>query len=403
MVALLIAFYSGAQFATNLFWGRASDSIGRRPVMLLASASTCVGTFGFGFSQSIPAMFAFRLVPGLLNGAVVVVRTIIGEITTGRENKASQISYVIGPIIGGYLAQPCHRFLRLCEDKRLPLLREFPFALPSIIVSILSALALVVGNFFIEESLDKKTMAADSERSPLLAPDSSEEEMVKETSPGWRDILTAPIIHIVLSYFLMTLHTACFDQIFPAYLATRPVPSRLLFHLNGGLSLPASTVANFISGAGAVSIVLMLGVFPPVSARISSKTSLRLSLLLYPFTYFALPYLALLPLSSAWARILSVSAVACAKVLAFVFSSSETAILLNACAPEARTLEFVNGLGQAAAAGGRAIGPAVMGLFVELGSKVDCSALGWYYLALVPVIGAVRGCWVVDASIEEQN
>lgn len=87
MVTLLLAAYSGAQFATNMLWGRMSDSVGRRPVMLFGLASVLVGTIGFGFSNSISAMFVFRIIPGFLSGNTVIVRTIIGEITRGRDHK----------------------------------------------------------------------------------------------------------------------------------------------------------------------------------------------------------------------------------------------------------------------------------------------------------------------------
>ncbi|KAI1774383.1 major facilitator superfamily domain-containing protein [Hypoxylon cercidicola] len=416
IVTLLFAAYAGAQFITNMFWGRISDLVGRRPVMLLGLASTFVGTFGFGFSQSIPAMFFFRIVPGLLSGNVVIVRTIIGEITRGRENKATafawnqtafQIGYVVGPIFGGYLSQPCNKFPYICEEQRFPFLRAFPFALPNLVISMLSALSLIGGYLFIEESLDTEprltTTNISSERSPLLPSTSSEEVVAKEKNPPWTDILTAPVFHIVLCYLLMDLHTICFDQIFPVFLATRSAPSHPPFQLNGGLELSAVTVANFVSGAGILSILLMLTVFPRLSAHIGSLAGLRLSLLLFPLTYFALPYLALLPLSPSWARTLGVAVVVCAKTLAAVFAFNESAVLLHVCAPGARTLGLVNGVALTASAGGRAVGPAVMGLFIELGHAIDCGALGWFFLALVAAAGAVQAFWVVDDAGEEDE
>ncbi|KAL7626140.1 hypothetical protein AAE478_002910 [Parahypoxylon ruwenzoriense] len=412
IVTLLFAAYAGAQFATNMFWGRMSDSFGRRPVMLFGLAAILVGTIGFGFSRSIPAMFVFRIVPGLLCGNVVIVRTIIGEITRGRENKAKafawnqtayQIGTVVGPMIGGYLSQPCDRFSHLCKHQRFPFLQAFPFALPNLVISLSIALSLASLDKGADFSAKSTPTNTTSERTSLLSMPPEEESVLKDEGSAWTSILTAPIIHIVISYLLMALHTICFDQIFPVFLATRPAPSHLPFQLNGGLDLPATTVANFVSGSGVVSIALMLTVYPPISSRIGSIAGLRLSLLLYPLTYFALPYLSLLPLSPAWVRTLGVSIIVFGKTLAAVFSFNESAVLLNVCAPSARTLGLVNGLAQTAAAGARAIGPAMMGLFIEFGNSIDCGALGWLFLGLVAVVGAVQGFWVVDDADDEDE
>ena len=86
-LTLIFSSYSFAQFGTNLLWGRISDRIGRRPVILLGLASTCLNMLGFAFSRSIAAMFAFRILAGLLSGNIVIIRTVIGEIVRGRENK----------------------------------------------------------------------------------------------------------------------------------------------------------------------------------------------------------------------------------------------------------------------------------------------------------------------------
>lgn len=83
----IFSAYSFAQFATNLLWGRISDRIGRRPVVLIGLASTCVSMLGFGLSRSISAMLFFRVMAGCMSGNIVIIRTVIGEIVHGRENK----------------------------------------------------------------------------------------------------------------------------------------------------------------------------------------------------------------------------------------------------------------------------------------------------------------------------
>ncbi|XXG99646.1 hypothetical protein Hte_005987 [Hypoxylon texense] len=191
--------------------------------------------------------------------------------------------------------------------------------------------------------------ATADEQSPLLASAPSEATAVKETGPAWTDILTAPVIQIVLSYLFMALHTICFDRILPVLLVSRPAP--------------------------------LAPAIPP--------QRIRLSLLLYPLTHFTPPYPALPTASSSlsWVRTLGVAAVMCAKNLATVFSFNESAILLNVYAPPgARTPGLVNGVAQTAAVGAR------MGF-----------ALGWFFLGLIAVAGAVQGFWVVDNASDEDE
>lgn len=76
-----IGFYSGAiesifafsQLLTIILWGKLSDQIGRKPVLLLGLAGTVLSTIMFGFSQSFNQMIAARAIGGLLNGKTILL------------------------------------------------------------------------------------------------------------------------------------------------------------------------------------------------------------------------------------------------------------------------------------------------------------------------------------------
>ena len=84
-----VVFYSGwiasafmvGQFFSSLFWGRLSDIIGLKPVMLTGMFFTAVTVFLFGFSKSLEWALACRFVGGLFNGVIGVTKTYIGLIT----------------------------------------------------------------------------------------------------------------------------------------------------------------------------------------------------------------------------------------------------------------------------------------------------------------------------------
>lgn len=77
----LQACYTAAQFFLSVFWGRLADaeSVGRKRVVLfglLGSSITCVG---FGFSQSFAMAATFRILGGILNSNVGVIRAMLAE------------------------------------------------------------------------------------------------------------------------------------------------------------------------------------------------------------------------------------------------------------------------------------------------------------------------------------
>ena len=71
-----ISFYAGmvtsaftlAEFSTSVLWGRLSDKIGRKPVLLMGLAGTGLSVLTFGFAQSLPVALFARALGGFLNG-----------------------------------------------------------------------------------------------------------------------------------------------------------------------------------------------------------------------------------------------------------------------------------------------------------------------------------------------
>lgn len=226
------------------------------------------------------------------------------------------------------------------------------------------------------------------------------EEQTPLSSPSFREAMSPKVIHVIASYALMALHTICFDQIFPVFMVTPRAASYPPFRLNGGLGFESSLAASLISAAGIVFVGLMITVFPFVDRLLGSLRCLQGSVMVYPITYFLLPYLAVLPTSPAWIPITAASAILLAKVVAAVFSFNENSVLLSMAAPSRNTLGLVNGVGQTAAAGARALGPAAMGVFIGLGDHIGSGALEWWFLAAIAAIGAVQGLWVLDETDE---
>ena len=71
-----IAIYAGmvtsafafAEFSTGVLWGRLSDRIGRKPVLIGGLAGTALSMLIFGFATNLQTALIGRALGGLLNG-----------------------------------------------------------------------------------------------------------------------------------------------------------------------------------------------------------------------------------------------------------------------------------------------------------------------------------------------
>lgn len=107
------AVFSLSQAATGIFWGRASDRFGRKPVIL--AGMICVMSSGllFGFSQNLVMAILARSFAGASNGNVGILRTTVAELVPQKELQPRAFSvmplmWTIGSIFGPGFVQRLH-------------------------------------------------------------------------------------------------------------------------------------------------------------------------------------------------------------------------------------------------------------------------------------------------------
>lgn len=66
--AMVTSAFAFAEFSTGVFWGRLSDKVGRKPILLTGMAGTGLSMLIFGFAPSFPVALLARALGGLLNG-----------------------------------------------------------------------------------------------------------------------------------------------------------------------------------------------------------------------------------------------------------------------------------------------------------------------------------------------
>lgn len=113
-VTLLFALYSAGQFLGELFWGRLSDRIGRRPVLLLTVVGSALGYLALAYSPNIWAAMAIRTAAGFFSGNMSAIQGYMVDVSPpeklagrlGLIGSAFGIGFVVGPALGGLLARP---------------------------------------------------------------------------------------------------------------------------------------------------------------------------------------------------------------------------------------------------------------------------------------------------------
>jgi len=155
-VGLLMAAYSFTQFLAAPLWGRLSDRIGRRPVLLATLAGSIVCYVWLGFADTLWMVVAARLVGGAMAGNISAAYAYVADITDssnrargmGIIGAAFGLGFIFGPAIGGILAGPDP----LAADYRTPALAS----------AALSAVALVLTALILKESLSPEARSREA-------------------------------------------------------------------------------------------------------------------------------------------------------------------------------------------------------------------------------------------------
>jgi len=140
-VTLLFSTFSVGQFLGEPFWGRLSDRVGRRPVLIATIAMVGVSYAALAFAPNIGWAFAIRFFNGFFAGNISTLQGALADITPpekraqrmGIMGAAFSAGFTTGPAIGGLLAQPSRGALGF----QLPLLVAAGFALASALAVVL--------------------------------------------------------------------------------------------------------------------------------------------------------------------------------------------------------------------------------------------------------------------------
>ncbi len=208
----ILAIYSLVQFIFSPLWGRISDKIGRRPVLLIGIFGSSISFFLFGISVQLWELYLARGLAGFFTAASLpTARAYIADISTGEKRTvrmaligvAFGLGFTLGPVIGGLLS-----------PFTVPGFTQYKYAAPSFFAVGLSLVNFLLGYFDLPETLGAKRIMVSKE----LYPTSSERNTV--FSRYKKIVSYEQIILIMLLFFSSTLFFSEFESMFTPFVIT---------------------------------------------------------------------------------------------------------------------------------------------------------------------------------------
>ena len=113
-IGLVFSAYSMGSFFGEPFWGRLSDRIGRKPLLVSTVFANCLCYGALAFAPNVWAAILIRVVGGMAAGNGSVVQGYIADVTPvqfragrmARLGAAYNLGFILGPFVGGMLAKP---------------------------------------------------------------------------------------------------------------------------------------------------------------------------------------------------------------------------------------------------------------------------------------------------------
>ena len=110
---LIVTCYAVCSLISTPIIGKLSDTYGRKPLLMISQAGTCLGFIILGTSEALWMVFLGRILDGITAGNLSLAQAYISDHTTP-ENRAKSfgligiafgIGFMFGPALGGWLGQ----------------------------------------------------------------------------------------------------------------------------------------------------------------------------------------------------------------------------------------------------------------------------------------------------------
>lgn len=248
-IGLLMTGYSAMQFVFAPIWGRLSDRLGRRPVLLVSIAMTAVGFLGYALAPTFAWLLASRFFAGAATANLAIARAYVADVTTpetrskgmGLIGASFGVGFILGPAIASWLS-------------------HYSLAAPGYAAAGLSLVNGVAAFFILPEPEARKA----AQRRPGLS--------------ALRDELGRPGIRAVLLTSLVAILA------FSALEATFSLFAKDVF------ALDQQHVGFVFAYIGVLAVVVQGGLIGPLTRRYGERNLVVFGLAVQAVTFVALPF-----------------------------------------------------------------------------------------------------------------
>ncbi len=282
LIGVLAASFSLAQLLFAPVWGRLSDRIGRKPLIILSLFGTAVGSLLTGVAGSIGILFLGRILDGISGASVSVAQAAVGDLAAPRDRArlmgligaAFGVGFVAGPAIGGLaaLASPKLPFFiaaaiaainGVIAIRRLPETAQGVAGHPLAVAEVVAARRAAQDQLGAEAERDGEDIAA----APALdGPGIVEPAHLVRPQDDLPSATRAVILRLIVVAFVGVVAFSGFEATFS-----------LLAKDRFGLEL--AQTAGVFAGIGVVLVFVQGGLVGPVTRRLGEGTTMRFGLL----------------------------------------------------------------------------------------------------------------------------
>ncbi|KAF7312036.1 Major facilitator superfamily multidrug-resistance DHA1 sub-family [Mycena indigotica] len=399
-VVIQEALFFLTEAMATLQWSRASDVVGRKPILLIGIFGTALSIFCFGLSRTFVTLVISRCLCGLLSGNVGVMKSALGDLTD-RTNRAEAFVFLpivwaagasIGPLIGGSLARPHDRFPHShFFSSRFWL--EFPYFLPCLVTGSIVVISWFIVLLFFRETVPWKT----HKQQPSEPGTPSLESPPSTPSPRqgplpMRQLLTQPVLLSISNYVALGFLNTSLAALIPLFL-TMPIGV-------GGLGLDPPQIGLILSAYGVATGCFNLLFFARLVRWVGEKRTFMIGMSTNFFVFLLFPIMNLLAKANGelWWGIYAL--IGCLLLSGAIMDISFSSIFIFVIASSPKSSRgTVNGLSQTSVSIARAIGPALGTSLFSI--SVQKNLLGGYFVYAVFFVLSCGAMWLAGRLPEE--
>jgi DHA1 family tetracycline resistance protein-like MFS transporter len=166
-IGMLMMIYSLMQFIFSPIWGRLSDKVGRRPILLMSLLCSGLSYVGYSFSTSLTELFIWRALAGVFGANISTAMAYMADISDAKDRSKSMglvgaafgLGFMTGPFLGGILGD-----IGPSISTAPPFGRNFS----ALIAGIICFVNFIAAYFILKESLTTKSVKVRKSRWELL-------------------------------------------------------------------------------------------------------------------------------------------------------------------------------------------------------------------------------------------